>query len=90
MCYNVIFNVLNTTALMLNNQAAYFRTTVGVCQGCPLSPVLFDIFLENIILEALLDHHTFVSIGERPIRNLRFDDEVLVGSNKELQDQCCP
>jgi hypothetical protein len=41
-----------TSAVFLNNEIGqYFKTTVGVKQGCILSPVLFNIFLENIMQE---------------------------------------
>ena len=38
--------------------------------------------------ETLYDHHTFISIGGRPICNLRFADDIDVmgGSSGELQD----
>ena len=38
--------------------------------------------------ETLNDHHTFISIGGRPICNLRFVDDIdlMDGSNGELQD----
>ncbi len=79
----------SSSAVLLNNQLGeFFQTTVGVRQGCLLSPVLFNLFLERIMQEALQDHHTSISIGGRPICNLRFADDIdLMGGNiKELQD----
>ena len=53
----------------------WFRTTVGVRQGCLLSPNLFNIFLEQIMSDALEKHVGKVSIGGRNI-NLRFADDI--------------
>ena len=78
-----------TSAVLLNNRIGdSFRTTVGVRQGCLLSPVLFNVFLENIMRETLLDFHTTISVGGRPLCNLRFADDIdlLAGSNNELQE----
>ena len=79
----------SSSAVLLNNQIGnFFQTTVGVRQGCLLSPVLFNIFLEKIMQETLEDHVTSISIGGRPICNLRFADDIdlMGGSNNELQD----
>ena len=66
----------------------FFKTTVDVCQGCLLSPILFNLFPEKIMQETLHDYHTSISIGGRYICNLRFADDVdlTVDSNGELQD----
>ena len=64
----------------------WFRTTVGVRQGCLLSPTLFNIFLKRITTDALEDHEGTVSIGGITITNLRFADETdgLAGEEEEL------
>ena len=85
----VIENLYNkaTSAVYLNGDIGdWFRTTVGVRQGCLLSPTLFNIFLERIMTDALEDHQGTVSIGGRTITNLRFDDDSdgLAGKEEEL------
>ena len=66
----------------------WFRTTVGVRQGCLLSPTLFNIFLERIMTDALNDHESTVSIGGRTVSNLHFADDIdgLAGSEHELSE----
>ena len=65
----------------------FFKTKGGVCQGCLLSPILFNMFSE-IRQETFHDHQTSIYTGERPICNLRFADDVnlMGGSNGELKD----
>ena len=50
-----------------SQQAEFFKTTTGVCQGCLLSSILFNLFPEKIMQETLHDHHTSISIGGRLI-----------------------
>ena len=79
----------SSSAVLLNNQIGeHFKTTVGVRQGCLLSPTLFNLFLENIMRETLHDFQSTISIGGRVVSNLRFADDIdlMAGSNPELQD----
>ena len=68
-----------TSAVQMNSSIGkWFRTTVGVRQGClrDLSPTLFNIFLGRIMSDALEEHDGKVSIGGRNITNLRFADDI--------------
>ena len=61
----------------------WFRTTVGVRQGCLPSLTLFNIFLERIMCEVLDNHECSVSIGGRLITNFRFADDIVVNAEEE-------
>ena len=54
-----------------------FRTTVGVQQGCLVSPTLLNIVLEKIKCEALNDHEC------RLITNFRFADDIVVNAEEK-------
>ena len=94
--YNISTNLIQviknlydkvTSAVPFNSSIGdWFRTTVGVRQGCLLSPTLYNIFLERIMTDALDDHEGTVSVGGRTIANLRFADDIggLAGEEKEM------
>ncbi|GFS13586.1 retrovirus-related Pol polyprotein LINE-1 [Elysia marginata] len=76
------------------NHLQAFKAVIGsmstvlfkpLCIWC--SPVLFNIFLERIMQDALHQHSPTISIGGRPICNLRFADDIdlIAGSQAELQ-----
>ena len=54
-------------------------------QSCLLSPTLFNIFLEQIITDALEEHDGKVSVGGRNITNLRFAYDIDVLAAEEEQ-----
>ena len=73
-----------TSAILFNGSIEdWFRTTVGVRQGCLLSLTLFNIFLERITTDALEDHEGTVSIGGRTITNVRFADDIDCSAGEE-------
>ena len=60
-----LYDKAQSAVLFNGSTGERFRTTVGVRQGCLLSPTFFNIFLERIMCEALDDHEGSVSIGGR-------------------------
>ena len=72
-----------SAVLFKSSTGEWFRTTVGVRQGCLLSLTLFNIFLARIMCEALDDLEGSVSIGGRLITNFRFADDIVVNAEGE-------
>ena len=78
-----LYDKAQSAVLFNSSTGEWFRTTVGVRQGCLLSPTLFNIFLERIRCEALDGHEGSVSIGGRLITNFRFTDDIVVNAEGE-------
>ena len=76
-----LYDKAQSEVLINGSTGEWFKTTVGVRQGCLLSPTLFNIFLERIICEALDEGSA--SIGRRLITNFRFADDIVVNAEEE-------
>ena len=57
----------------------------GVCQGCTLSPCLFNLYAEYIMRNAGLEEgQAGIRIARRNINNLRYaDDSTLIAESEE-------
>ena len=65
----------------------WFQIGKGVCQGCILSPCLFNLFAEDIMRNVGLDEaQAGIKSARRNINNLRYaDDTTLMADSKELK-----
>ena len=65
----------------------WFQIGIGVCQGCILSPCLFNLYAEYIMRNAELDEaQAGIKVAKRNINNLRFaDDTTLMAEREELK-----
>ena len=63
----------------------WFQIGKGVCQGCILSPCLFNLYAEYIMRNAGLEEtQAGIKIAGRNINNLRYtDDTTLMAESKE-------
>ena len=63
----------------------WFQIGKGVCQGCILSPCLFDLYAEYIMRNAGLEEaQAGIKIAGRNINNLRYADDTTL-SEEELK-----
>ena len=80
-----LYDKAQSAVLFNGSTREWFRTTVGVRQGCLLPPTLFNIFLERIMCEDFDDHEGSVSIGGRLITNFCFADDIVVNAEEEKE-----
>ena len=82
---NLIENLYNKAATRQSTLIDWSRTSVGVRQGCLLSPSFFNFFVEKIMTDTLITKEQS-AVGGRTITNLRFANDIdgLAGKEAEL------
>ena len=66
----------------------WFQIGKGVCQGCILSPYLFNLYAEYIMENARLDEaQAGIKTAKRNISNLRYADDTMTESKEQLLDE---
>ena len=71
-----------------HGKTGWFQIGKGVCQGCILSPCLFNFYAEYIMRNAGLDEtQAGIKIAGRNINNLRYADDttLMAESGEELK-----
>ena len=64
----------------------WFQIRKGVCQGCILSPCLFNFYAEYIMRNAGLEEtQAGIKIAGRNFNNLRYADDTILMAESELK-----
>ena len=76
-----------TTVRRGHGTTDWFQIGKGVCQGCILSPCLFNLYAEYIMRNAGLDEaQAGIKISRKNSNNLRYaDDTTLMVESEELK-----
>ena len=71
--------------LELDMEQDWFQIGKGICQGCILSPCLFNLYAEYIMRNAGLEAaQAGIKISRRNTNNLRYaDDTILMAESEE-------
>ena len=74
------------TVRILNGTTDWFKIGQGWCQGCILSPCLFNLYAEYIMWNARLNvSQAGIKIARRNISNLRYADDITLMPESEEQ-----
>ena len=78
-----VYAVQEATVKTGHGTTDWFQIGNGVCQGCILSPCLFNLYAEYIMRNAGLDEaQAGIKIARRNINNLRYPDDTTLYGRK--------
>ena len=83
-----MFSVREATVRTRHGTTDWFQIGKGECQGCILSPCLFNLYTEYIMKNAGLDEaQARIKIAGKNISNLRYADDttLMTESEEELK-----
>ena len=70
---------------VINSRTEFFRCKRGVRQGCSLSPILFKIYLDDLLTEVDRDKTHSVQLGDKQcITCLAYADDILILSKSAI------
>ena len=62
----------------------WFQIGKGVCQGCILSPCLFNLYAEYMMRNAVLEEaEAGIKVAGQNINNLRYSDDTILMAESE-------
>ena len=79
--YHGTFSIVRVRADTTN----WFETIVGLLQGCILSPLLFNLFLEVIMSRSLQDVIVGAVMNGYVVNNLRFADDIAATTENQQE-----
>ena len=89
--FRILYAYQEATVRTGHGTTGWFQIRKGVCEGCLLSPCLFNLYAEYIMQNSGLDEaQAGIKIARRNINNLRYaDDTTLMAErgNKEPLDE---
>ena len=77
-------------AVKLNSSRTnYFKCSKGVRQGCPLSPTLFNLYLNDLIDDLNESNTSPLTLGDEPVTCLMYADDIIILSCSHSGLQNC-
>ena len=68
----------------------WFQIGKGICQGCILSPCLFNLYAEYIMRNVRLDEaQAGIKITGRNINNLKYAQDTTLWQKAKRTKECC-
>lgn len=81
-CLILNSNEAQLTEIMINGTTREEKISRGRRQGCPLSPYLFNLFIESATTE-MKELTKRVEVNDKHVDSIRFSDDVAILANSE-------